>query len=31
MSRLNALGWQAKIGMEEDLALAYKDFKQRAQ
>jgi len=24
--RLNALGWQAKIGLEEGLAMAYQDF-----
>ncbi len=26
-SRLNALGWQAKVRLEEGLAVAYKDFK----
>jgi len=26
-SRLNALGWQAKINLEQGLALAYQDFK----
>jgi len=26
-SRLNALGWQAKVDLEEGLALAYEDFK----
>jgi GDP-L-fucose synthase len=25
-SRLNSLGWQAKVGLEEGLALAYRDF-----
>ena len=25
-SRLNALGWQAGVGLEEGLALAYQDF-----
>ena len=25
-SRLNALGWQARVGLEEGLALAYQDF-----
>jgi len=25
-SRLNALGWQAQIGLEQGLALAYQDF-----
>jgi GDP-L-fucose synthase len=25
-SRLNALGWQAKIGLEQGLAMAYQDF-----
>jgi GDP-L-fucose synthase len=25
-SRLNALGWQAKIGMEQGLAMAYQDY-----
>ena len=25
-SRLNSLGWQAKVGLEEGLALAYWDF-----
>lgn len=25
-SRLNALGWQARVGLEEGLALAYRDF-----
>jgi GDP-L-fucose synthase len=25
-SRLNALGWQAKINLEQGLALAYQDF-----
>jgi len=25
-SRLNSLGWQAKVGLEEGLALAYNDF-----
>jgi len=25
-SRLNALGWQAKVGLEQGLALAYQDF-----
>jgi len=24
---LNALGWQAKVDLEEGLALAYEDFK----
>lgn len=24
--RLNALGWQAKVGLEQGLALAYQDF-----
>jgi GDP-L-fucose synthase len=27
-SRLNALGWQAKIGLEQGLKLAYQDFLQ---
>ena len=26
-SRLNALGWQAKVNLEEGLALAYENFK----
>ena len=26
-SRLNALGWQAKVGLEQGLQLAYQDFK----
>jgi GDP-L-fucose synthase len=26
-TRLNALGWQAKINLEQGLALAYQDFK----
>ncbi|OGT89696.1 MAG: GDP-fucose synthetase [Gammaproteobacteria bacterium RIFOXYA12_FULL_61_12] len=30
-SRLNALGWQAKVGMEKGLALAYQDFLSRTQ
>ncbi|MDO8344786.1 MAG: hypothetical protein Q7T48_16405, partial [Cellvibrio sp.] len=25
-SRLNALGWQAKVGLAEGLATAYQDF-----
>jgi GDP-L-fucose synthase len=25
-SRLNALGWQAKVGLEQGLAAAYQDF-----
>ena len=25
-SRLNSLGWQARVGLEEGLALAYRDF-----
>ena len=25
-SRLNSLGWEAKVGLEEGLALAYRDF-----
>ena len=25
-SRLNALGWQAKVDMEQGLALAYQDY-----
>jgi GDP-L-fucose synthase len=25
-SRINALGWQAKVGLEQGVALAYKDF-----
>jgi GDP-L-fucose synthase len=25
-SRLNALGWQAKVGLQEGLQLAYQDF-----
>jgi GDP-L-fucose synthase len=29
-SRLHALGWQAKIGLEQGLALAYRDFLQQA-
>ena len=28
-TRLNALGWQAKINLEQGLALAYQDFKQQ--
>ena len=28
-SRLNNLGWQAKVGLEEGLALAYNDFLQK--
>ena len=27
-TRLNALGWQAKINLEQGLALAYQDFMQ---
>ncbi len=27
-SRLNALGWHAKVGLQEGLALAYEDFRQ---
>jgi GDP-L-fucose synthase len=29
-SRLHALGWQAKIGLEQGLTLAYRDFLQQA-
>jgi GDP-L-fucose synthase len=29
-SRLNALGWQAKVGLEQGLQLAYQDFKGQA-
>jgi GDP-L-fucose synthase len=25
-SRLNALGWQAKVGLQEGLAVAYQNF-----
>lgn len=28
-SRLNALGWHAKVGLQEGLAKAYEDFRQR--
>ncbi len=28
-SRLNALGWHAKVGLQEGLARAYEDFRQR--
>ncbi len=28
-SRLNSLGWQAKVGLEDGLALAYEDFLQK--
>jgi len=28
-TRLNALGWQAKVGLEQGLALAYQDFLQQ--
>jgi GDP-L-fucose synthase len=26
VSRANALGWKAKVGLEEGIALAYQDF-----
>lgn len=29
VERARALGWQAKVGLEEGIALAYKDFQQR--
>lgn len=28
-TRLNALGWKAKINLEQGLALAYQDFKHK--
>lgn len=28
-SRLNALGWQAKVGLEQGLSLAYQDFRKQ--
>jgi GDP-L-fucose synthase len=28
-TRLNALGWQAKVNLEQGLALAYQDFMQQ--
>jgi nucleoside-diphosphate-sugar epimerase len=28
-SRLNALGWNAKVALQDGLALAYQDFMQR--
>ncbi|MEO8121554.1 MAG: GDP-L-fucose synthase, partial [Rhodoferax sp.] len=29
-SRLNGMGWQARVGLEEGLTLAYADFQEQA-